>query len=149
MSRDISEQVSYLQGLTEGLNINDGGPQGKIISGILEVLNEITVNIRDIRGDIFELSQYLDCIDEDLCELQEAVMDDLGENDRIEVQCTNCREKLYFDADVLEGEDIIEIICPRCNEVVFVNDGSFDYEPGFIEDENLDMDQSSVNPSPS
>ena len=33
MARDLTEQVSYLQGLSEGLNINDSGPQGRIIMG--------------------------------------------------------------------------------------------------------------------
>lgn len=28
--RDISEKVSYLQGLTEGVNLTDGSPQVKL-----------------------------------------------------------------------------------------------------------------------
>jgi phage FluMu protein Com len=149
MTRDLTEQVSYLQGLTEGLNINDGGPQGKIITGILDVLNEITANIKELREDVFELGEYLDSMDEDLCELQETVIEYEDDCDHIEIECSNCQEKLYFDADVLDEEDTIEIICPRCNEVVFVNDGSFDYEPCCFEDEGLAFEQGGVNPSPS
>ena len=148
ITRDITEQVSYLQGLTEGLNINDGGPQGKIISSMLDVLSEISANIKNLREDVFELSEYLDSIDEDLCELQEIVMED-EDIDHIELECSNCQERLYFDADVLDDDDTIEIICPRCNEVVFVNDGSFDYDPCCFEDENLSVEKGGVNPSPS
>jgi DNA-directed RNA polymerase subunit RPC12/RpoP len=147
MARDITEQVSYLQGLTEGLNINDGGPQGKIISGILDVLNEISANIKNLREEVFELSEYLDSIDENLCELQGMVMED-DDCDKIELECSNCQEKLYFDADVLDDDETIEIICPRCNEVVFVNDGSFDYEPCCFEDETVAVEKGGVNPSP-
>lgn len=147
MARDITEQVSYLQGLTEGLNINDGGPQGKIISGILDVLNEISANIKNLREEVFELSEYLDSIDENLCELQGMVMED-DDCDKIELECSNCQEKLYFDADVLDDDETIEIICPRCNEVVFVNDGSFDYEPCRFEDETVAVEKGGVNPSP-
>lgn len=148
MTRDITEQVSYLQGLTEGLNINDGGPQGKIITGILDVLSEISANIKNLREDVFELSEYLDSIDEDLCELQEIVMEE-EDMDHIELECSNCQEKLYFDAEVLDEEDTIEIICPRCNEVVFVNDGSFDYDQCCYEDDSLSVQKGGVNPSPS
>lgn len=148
MTRDLTEQVSYLQGLTEGLNINDGGPQGKIISGILDVLSEISANIKNLREDVFEISEYLDSIDEDLCELQDMVMED-HDLDHIELECSNCQEKLYFDADVLDEEDTIEIICPRCNEVVFVNDGSFDYDQCCYDDDCLAVQKGGVNPSPS
>jgi len=147
MARDLTEQVSYLQGLTEGLNINDGGPQGKIITGILDVLNEITAHIKELREDVFELSEYMDCIDNDLCELQESLLDE-ADLDHIEIECANCQEKLYFDADILNEEDTIEIICPRCNEVVFVNDGSFDYEPS-VEDDRISLESGGANPSPS
>ncbi len=146
MNRDLTEQVSYLQGLTEGLNINDSGPQSRIISGMLEVLNEITINMRDMRNHIFELNEYVDSIDDDLCEILEGLGGTTTRKNTVEVECSNCKERLYFDACVLEGEDTIEIVCPRCNEVVFINDGSFDYEPGLIEDESL---ETQPNPSPS
>lgn len=146
MSRDLTEQVSYLQGLTEGLNINDGGPQGKIIVGILEVLGDIVVNLRDVRGHIFEMNEYMDCIDEDLCELQDSMREGIDIVDGVEVQCANCGKRMYLDAAMVEGDESIEIICPRCNEVVFINDGSFDYEPDLTEDENLGAEP---KPSPS
>jgi len=40
-SQDIAEKVSYLKGLSEGSSITEGSAQGKIISGILNALNEM------------------------------------------------------------------------------------------------------------
>lgn len=130
--RDISEKVSYLQGLSEGLNISDGNPQGKIITGILGVLDDISGMLTDMRSEFNTVREYIESIDDDLFELEENFKKD---QDVIEVKCDNCGEELVFDADLLEDEDVIEIICPRCNEVVFVNDGSFDFEYGDYEDE--------------
>jgi NAD-dependent SIR2 family protein deacetylase len=124
--KDFSEKVSYLQGLSEGLNISEGSPQGKIISGMLNVLNEMAEEITTMQQDFDEMKEYVESIDDDLFELEESVLDD----DFMEIECSSCGEKLYVENDIFEDDDdVIEIICPRCNEVVFVNDGSFDFDP--------------------
>ena len=48
MSVDISEKISYLQGLSAGLNISDASPQGKIISGILAVLDDMAADRKSV-----------------------------------------------------------------------------------------------------
>ncbi len=123
--KDISEKVSYLQGLSEGLNISEGSPQGKIISGMLNVLNEIAEELTSMQQDFEEIKDYVESIDDDLFELEENILEEQG----MELECSSCGEKLYIDDDIFdEDDDVIEIICPRCNEVIYVNDGSFDYE---------------------
>lgn len=122
--QDITEKVSYLQGLSEGLSIIEGSPQGKIISGILNVLNEIADDINILHQEFAELRDYIESVDDDLLELEESV----GDDEFVELECHNCGEPLYVESDILDDEDVIDVICPNCNEVVFVNDGSFDHE---------------------
>ncbi|CFX49027.1 Uncharacterized [Syntrophomonas zehnderi OL-4] len=124
MLRDLSEKVSYLQGLSEGLNITEGNPQGKIISGILGVLNEMSEEISQLQEDMDEIREYLENIDDDLLDLEETIFED---NEFMEISCRNCGEKLFIESDIFaDVEDSIEVICPCCNEVVFVNDNCFD-----------------------
>ena len=33
------------------------------------------------------------------------------------------RQVVCFDADILDDDDLIEVVCPVCESVVFVNDG--------------------------
>jgi hypothetical protein len=132
--QDISEKVSYLQGLSEGLNIIEGSPQGKIISGILNVLNEIAEDINILHLDFADMRDYIESVDDDLLELEETVVDD----GFMELECQHCGEPLYVENDILDDEDVIEVICPSCNEVIFINDGSFDHEH-MPEDEELDV----------
>lgn len=150
--KDISERVSYLQGLSEGLNIKDNSPQGKVIGGILEVLEEMAEIITNFQYELGNFEEYMESIDDDLMELEENIFydedfgyDDEDEEDIIELKCGNCGEELYFNADILDDDDTIEIVCPRCNEVVFVNDGSFDYYSEDDRDEELEVE----NPCPS
>jgi len=130
--RDINEKVSYLQGLCEGLNVSDGNPQGKIITGILGVLDDISGILVDMRSEFNIVKEYIESIDDDLFELEENFKQD---KNVVELTCDNCGEELCFDADLVEDDDVIEIICPRCNEVVFINDGSFDYDYSDYDDE--------------
>jgi PAS domain-containing protein len=136
--RDISERVSYLQGLSEGLNITEGSPQGKIISGILNVMNEMAEEITGIQQDFEEMRDYIQSVDDDLLDLEETVLED---DDYIELECRNCGEQLYIESDILDDEDVIEVTCPCCNEVVFINDGSFDHEH-IADDEDFEMGKS-------
>lgn len=134
--KDISEQVSYLQGLAEGLNVVDGSPQGKIINGMLNVLDDMANSISNMERDLEEFKEYVESIDDDLYELEETlVTDEDDDDDYIEMECPRCGEQVYFEADVLDDDDVIEVMCPNCNEVVFINDGSFDFEPAYIEDD--------------
>ena len=130
--RDINEKVSYLKGLCEGLNVSDGNPQGKIITGILGVLDDISGILVDMRSEFSIVKEYIESIDDDLFELEENFKQD---KNIVELTCDNCGEELCFDADLVEDDDVIEIICPRCNEVVFINDGSFDYDYSDYDDE--------------
>jgi phage FluMu protein Com len=124
MLRDMSEKVSYLQGLTEGLNITESSPQGKIISGMLNVMNEMADELNLMQQDFAEIKEYIESIDDDLFELEETVLD---EEEFTQIKCRTCGEKLLIEKDILDDEDHIEVICPSCNEVVYVNDGSFDF----------------------
>lgn len=147
--KDISEKVSYLQGLSEGLNVSDGSPQGKIIAGILAVLEDINGEIINIKSNFEDFKEYVESIDDDLFDLEENLNRD-DDSDYTEVKCASCGEKLYFSSEVMDDDDVIEIICPNCNEVVFINDGSFDYAPAYIQDQENDNNYSEAQkPSPS
>lgn len=129
--RNLSERISYLKGLSEGMNVAELGPQGKIMTGILDVLEGIVDDIDSLRAEMEDFKEYVQSIDDDLNLLEEDVYGD----DYVYMTCKKCGEEVYFDADVLEDDDVIEIVCPECNEVVFVNDGSFDFEPSVMGNE--------------
>ncbi|MEA4923969.1 MAG: AraC family transcriptional regulator [Syntrophomonadaceae bacterium] len=137
--QDISEKVSYLQGLSEGLNITEGSPQGKIISGILNVLNDMADDINTLHQDFADIREYIQSVDDDLLELEETV----AEDEFMELECRNCGETLYVESDIRDDEDTIEVICPNCNEVIFINDGSFDFEH-LPDDDEIDASQARV-----
>jgi len=128
--RDISGKVSYLQGLSEGLSIKENTPQGKIITGILKVLEDIAEEIDHINEQLAVYKDYVESIDQDLGDLEDMLgYNDDEEEDCIELVCHNCGEKIRVDSYLWDDEeDEIQYICPKCNEVIYVNDAAFDYE---------------------
>jgi len=142
--KKLSEKISFLQGLSEGMNIMDSGPQGKLIMEILDAMSDMVEAVNEIRGEFEDFKIYVESIDNDLMDLQEDLYEE--DEDYIEVTCKNCGEDVYFEADCLDDEDVIEVICPKCNEVVYVNDGSFDFEPAVIDDNRSAADPNRTAP---
>lgn len=144
--KKLSEKISYLQGLSEGMNVMDSGPQGKLIIEMLDVMSDMVDYMDEMRSEFEDFKIYVETIDNDLLDLEE---DMYGEDDDyIEVTCQSCGEEVYFDAGCLDDEDVIEVICPKCNEVVYVNDGSFDFEPAVIGGEQSEQTSASPGDGP-
>ena len=126
----ISEKVAYLKGLAEGMELDTGKKEGKLLSAIIDVLEDIALELQDIQDEQAELAEGLDAVSDDLEDVEDAVFgededdeddeedeyyeDDLGEDeDCYATTCPTCEETIYFDESVLEDG---EVICPNCGE---------------------------------
>ena len=76
---EITEKVAYLKGLMEGMKIDTETNEGKILSAMVDILEDIGLEL------------------EDLWNAQ-------GELEDGEVICPNCGEKLEFDMSSLEED---------------------------------------------
>ena len=115
---NISEKVSYLKGLAEGLALDAESKEGKLISVIIDILDDIALEIDDMQEEQCDLEDGLDAVSDDLADLESLVYeeeDDEDEEDEecYETVCPNCEEAIYFDDSILEEG---EVICPNCGE---------------------------------
>ncbi len=121
--KNIKEKISYLQGLAQGLDIEESSKEGKVLSGIINILEDMAEQMEDIGDAQSDLEEYVETIDEDLYDLEDEFFgDEIDDEEMIEVKCPNCKEIVCFEADIVEDEDLIEVTCPNCDEVVYVND---------------------------
>lgn len=116
----ISEKVSYLRGLIEGLDISKDSKEGKIYAAMLDIFDEISCSIDDINGEVDELYALTDEIDSDLGDVEEAVYtdsccneEDEDEDIEYEVTCPECGEVIGIDDEISQDG---EVICPTCGE---------------------------------
>ena len=117
----ISEKVSYLKGLMEGMNLSADSNEGKLFRAIVDVLDEIALEVEDLTDEVMELGDGLDVISDDLSDVEDIVYDDEDDDDEDDEEdeeeecyattCPECEEEIFFDDTMLEDG---EIICPNC-----------------------------------
>ena len=116
----ITEKVSYIKGLAEGLSLDETSAQGKVISAIIDALEEMAKELSDLKEDTEYLDAYIEEIDEDLGMLEEDYYEDGGcdcddedcgcDDDFVEVECPECGETVCLDDSI----DFDHVICPAC-----------------------------------
>ena len=131
----LSEKSAYLKGLMDGLNLSKATPEGKMISGIVDLLQDMTSSIGDLEENAIAVSDELDEIEDDLDAIEEFLMDeddedededdivdfsdddgedfDYDEDTTYEVTCPKCGEVIEVDEETLLNESID---CPKCGE---------------------------------
>lgn len=123
---DLKTRVAYLQGLSAGLEVSAENKEGKLLHGIIELLDEFADSVGSLEEAQEQMEEYLDSIDEDLLQLEDEIYesDDMDAccDEFIEVDCPGCGETVCFDADIVDDDDIVEVTCPNCDQVVYVND---------------------------
>lgn len=127
----ISEKVSYLKGLLEGIQLDSSKPETKVIEKIVDILDELALSVEDLEEHTDMLTDYVDELDHDLGEVEEYVFsdeidedecdcchdddededEDEDEDDLIEVECPKCGDTIFFDETI----DLDDIICPNCH----------------------------------
>ena len=130
----ISEKVAYLDGLADGIGIEDD-KQGKLLRGIIDALGAIAEELEeqseaydDLSDCVDEIYEELDAID---CELYGD--DEDADGGFMEIVCPSCGETIYFDEDMLDSED--GLICPACNEPVDIQISCGDCNCGCEDDD--------------
>ena len=137
---EITEKVAYLKGLVEGMELDTEKKEGKLLSAIIDVLEDIALELEDIHDETSELADGLDAVSDDLEDVEDVVFgeedededdedseyyeDDLDEDeDCYATTCPTCEETIYFDESVLEDG---QVICPNCGEKLEFDTSSLD-----------------------
>lgn len=149
---DLRKRIAYLQGLVEGLKLDEGKDEARVIKQMIDILADLIDKVEEVEAAQEDLEDYLESIDEDLDDDDDDgdEDEDLDDEDKngadedddelgsiskeelnyVEVECKNCHDIICFEEDLLHDDDIVEITCPNCNQVIFVNDGSMPLPEG-------------------
>jgi DNA-directed RNA polymerase subunit RPC12/RpoP len=138
----ISERVSYLKGLAEGLGMDSETKEGKIINVMIEILDDIALELTELDTDMQEVIDEMDAISDDLADVEEFVFGtddtcgscgaDNAEEEEYEYSatCPSCgAEVIATESDLILGE----IDCPECGEKL-----EFDFDEDSEDSEDKD-----------
>ena len=126
---EITEKVAYLKGLAEGMELDTEKKEGKLLAAMIDVLEDIALELEELKEAQEELGDGLDAVSDDLEDVEELLYgeDEDGEDesdglyeddwddeeDCFATTCPVCEETIYFDEGVLEDGGVI---CPNCGE---------------------------------
>ena len=78
---EITEKVAYLKGLAEGMELDTEKKVGKLLSAIIDVLDDIALELEDVKDEQSELADGLDAVSDDLEDVENVVFDEWDDGD--------------------------------------------------------------------
>ena len=117
---EILEKVAYMKGLAEGIGLDVKSKEGKLLKVMMDILDDVALELQDIRDEQSDLEEGLDAVSDDLADVETYLYEEDdeeeedGEDDDVyQTTCPNCEEEIFFDEDILaEGS----VLCPNCGE---------------------------------
>ncbi len=140
----LLEKVSYLQGLAEGMELDDSTKEGKLLTHIIDLLEDFAQAYDELDVDLEYLEDYVESVDGDLAdietyleELDETLFDD--EDDEWDFMddydstliCTSCDRTYDIDEAIFDEEGVK---CPVCNGTL---ESMYDF--GELDDEDVEI----------
>lgn len=126
------EYSSYIKGLMDGANLDKTTPEGKIISSLVDLCDQMASEIETLRDELDVANQYIEEIDEDLGSVEEYLYDD--DDDDCDCCCDDEDEDNEDDDDDHCGcccgcddededdEEFYVAMCPNCGGKVYFDD---------------------------
>lgn len=115
---NLKQKATYLKGLAEGLGIDDKTKEGKLLLALVDAFDELAAETTVIGEDLDDLSEYVDELDSDLSEVEKELYDedyDDEDDGEYSVICPSCNESVFLDDEDMAAE---EIECPYCGEKI-------------------------------
>ena len=132
---NLTDHVSYIKGLAEGMKLDTSTNEGMMISKMLEVMAEMAQENAQLRKDLDELNEYVESIDDDLAEMEEALFGDEDEDDEDgdSCSCGHCHGH-HDDEKEEDGDDdrVVEYTCPHCGEEMTFEVDNFDFDEDYL-----------------
>jgi hypothetical protein len=128
----ITEKTAYLKGLMEGLKLDTATNEGKLLSAVVETLDEMALSIADLESENEAINEELDLIEDAVDEIDEDIEDmdeDLNDICDILDECydddddedeEDSEEDDEWDED--DGEEYYQLVCPTCGEEIVVDE---------------------------
>ena len=130
---ELSNKAAYLQGLVDGLGVDESTKEGKIIKAMSALLAEMAEALEGMDEDlsraydqINDLSDELEDLEADLYEDEDDDEDEGDEDDEDEDDEDDEEDADDANDDDIASEPFYEVACPNCGETVYVSEDDLD-----------------------
>ena len=78
---EILEKVAYMKGLAEGLSLDTKTKEGKLLTVMMDILEDMALELEDLYEAQVELEEGLDAVSDDLSDVETYIYEMDGEYD--------------------------------------------------------------------
>ena len=130
---ELSNKAAYLQGLVDGLGVDESTKEGKIIKAMSALLAEMAEALEGVDEDlsraydqINDLSDELEDLEADLYEDEDDDEEDEDDEDEDDEDEDDEEDADDANDDDIASEPFYEVACPNCGETVYVSEDDLD-----------------------
>lgn len=121
----LKERVAYLKGLADGMKLEEGSKEGKLLKAIIDVLDDMALAVDDLEEAQEQLSEQVDSLDEDLTQVENMLFEEDADEDDDEeslgeLECPHCNQTIELTEDMFKSNGDA-IICPNCHKEIEVD----------------------------
>ena len=123
---ELSKRAAYLQGLVDGLGVDESTKEGKIIKAMSALLGEMADAIEGMDEDLSRAYDQINDLSDELEDLEADLYeeDEDGESEDAEDEDTDGDDDAKDDD--IASEPFYEVACPNCGETVYVSEDDLD-----------------------
>ncbi|HHY67689.1 CD1247 N-terminal domain-containing protein [Kyrpidia sp.] len=134
MESQVREKIAYLKGLASGLEVDPESREGRLLHGLVDVLDSLSASVEHWADSQRELEEYVNLIDDDLGDVEEFLDldadDEIEETSYIRLECPECGDTLYLDEGIVNDEGVAEVECPNCHHTMVLGDSQVSRQDG-------------------
>lgn len=109
----IKEKVAYAKGLADGLSVGEASKEGRVLSAILDILEEMADSVEENECALADINECVEHLIEDTDALNSYIFDD---EDEVTLECPHCGEISVFDSDEMDDDE--DLLCQHCQQPI-------------------------------
>ena len=124
-----SEKVAYLKGLAEGLSVDGGTAEGKLMLAVIDVLDSMACDIEDLEANVADMAESIDDLSDDIAYVEDLAIggaDGMDEDDFEDEDDFTCGGECA-GCSGCDDEQEYEVTCPKCGEVITVYESDLEF----------------------
>ena len=122
---ELNKKAAYLQGLVDGLGIDDTTKEGKIIKAMSALLGEMAEAIESVDEDLSRAYDQINDLSDELEDLEADLYEEEDDEDDSDTEDEDAEDDDAND-DAIASEPFYEVACPNCGETVYVSEDDLD-----------------------
>ena len=123
---ELSKKAAYLQGLVEGLGVDESTKEGKIIKAMSALLAEMADALEGMDEDLSRAYDQINDLSDELEDLEADLYEEEDDEDEDDAEEEESEEDDDSSDDDIASEPFYEVACPACGETVYVSEDDLD-----------------------